>query len=139
MPNESAHTLFASNLEEMQTAAKAFLSAFPQGVHVAVYGEMGAGKTTFIQCICNELGLSFAGSPTFSLVNEYTLPGGKKLFHFDLYRLNSKAELNAIGFEEYLDSGHYLFIEWPQLAADYTNEMKRLTITDNLGIRSIFF
>ena len=139
MQNESAHTLFASNLEEMQTAAKAFLSAFPQGAHVAVYGEMGAGKTTFIQCICNELGLSFAGSPTFSLVNEYTLTDGKKMYHFDLYRLNSTAELSAIGFEEYLDSGYYIFIEWPQIAAEYENDLHRLTITDNLGIRTIIF
>jgi tRNA A37 threonylcarbamoyladenosine biosynthesis protein TsaE len=47
--------------------------------------------------------------------------------------------LRAIGFEEYLDAGHYIFIEWPQIAAGYTNEMKKLTITDNLGIRSIEF
>jgi tRNA threonylcarbamoyladenosine biosynthesis protein TsaE len=72
-------------------------------------------------------------------VNEYTLSDGKKLYHFDLYRLNSVEELRAIGFEEYLDAGHYIFIEWPQIAAGYTNEMKRLTITDNLGIRSIEF
>jgi tRNA threonylcarbamoyladenosine biosynthesis protein TsaE len=139
MSQEPANTIVASNLEEMQTAAETFLSAFPQGAHVAVYGEMGAGKTTFIQCICHAFGLQFAGSPTFSLVNEYTLSDGKKLYHFDLYRLNSAEELRAIGFEEYLDAGHYIFIEWPQIAAGYTNEMKRLTITDNLGIRSIEF
>jgi len=123
----------------MQAAANAFLEVFPKGGHFALYGEMGAGKTTFIQCICNSLRLQFAGSPTFSLVNEYTLADGRKLYHFDLYRLNSEQELSAIGFEEYLDSGSYVFIEWPQIAADYTEAMSALTITDDGGVRQIRF
>lgn len=139
MQGKSNHTLTAATLDEMQAAANVLLEHFPDGGHFAVYGEMGAGKTTFVQCICKALKLPFAGSPTFSLVNEYTLADGRKLYHFDLYRLNSEQELSAIGFEEYLDSGTYVFIEWPQIAAFYTEAMNRLTITDDGGVRLIRF
>ena len=139
MQDNTIHTLTASSLEEMQLVANALLEHFPEGGHFAVYGEMGAGKTTLIQCICKSMGLPFAGSPTFSLVNEYRLDDGRKLYHFDLYRLNGIEELNAIGFQEYLDSGDFVFIEWPQIAAEYIPEMSRLTITDNAGVRTIEF
>lgn len=81
----------------------------------AFYGEMGTGKTTFIQQICKALGVTEkVVSPTFSLVNEYhtTSP----IYHFDLYRLNSFEELLAIGASEYLESGNYCFIEWAEQA-----------------------
>ena len=139
MQDNTIHTLTASSLEEMQLVANALLEHFPEGGHFAVYGEMGAGKTTLIQCICKSMGLPFAGSPTFSLVNEYRLNDGRKLYHFDLYRLNGIEELNAIGFQEYLDTGDFVFIEWPQIAAEYIPEMSRLTITDNEGVRTIEF
>jgi tRNA threonylcarbamoyladenosine biosynthesis protein TsaE len=139
MQGKPMQTITAVTLDEMQAAANALLEHFPEGGHFAVYGEMGAGKTTFIQGICKALKLSFAGSPTFSLVNEYTLDDGRKLYHFDLYRLNSEQELSAIGFEEYLDTGAYVFIEWPQIAADYIDAMNRLTITDDGGVRRIQF
>jgi tRNA threonylcarbamoyladenosine biosynthesis protein TsaE len=87
--------------------------------------------------ICQSLGLGFEGSPTFSLVNEYELNDGTRLFHFDLYRLNSPLELSAIGFDEYLDSGHYVFIEWPELGGSLTAAMPRIEITDNEGIRTV--
>jgi tRNA threonylcarbamoyladenosine biosynthesis protein TsaE len=132
-------TLTAAALDEMQSAANTLLEHFPEGGHFAVYGEMGAGKTTFIQFICKALNLAFAGSPTFSLVNEYTLADGRKLYHFDLYRMNSVDELSGIGFQEYLDTGAYVFVEWPQIAADYTEAMNRLTITDDRGVRQIRF
>jgi tRNA threonylcarbamoyladenosine biosynthesis protein TsaE len=139
MPDATNHTLIATSLEEMQAAANSFLTNYPKGGHFAVYGEMGAGKTTLIQCICKSMGLTFAGSPTFSLVNEYRLDDGRKLYHFDLYRLNSVEELNSIGFQEYLDTGDYIFIEWPQIAAEYITQMSGLTITDNAGVRTIEF
>ena len=139
MAEKPIATYSASNLEEMQLAAHRLLAHFPNGAHFGVYGEMGAGKTTFIHCICNELNLDFAGSPTFSLVNEYALPNGQKMYHFDLYRLNNPQELRDIGFDEYLESGHYVFIEWPQLASESMHDVVRLTITDNQGIRTIEF
>jgi tRNA threonylcarbamoyladenosine biosynthesis protein TsaE len=127
----------AATVADMTSIAAEFLAAHPQGGHFAIYGEMGAGKTTFMRGICQSLGLGFEGSPTFSLVNEYELNDGRRLFHFDLYRLNSPKELSAMGFEEYLDSGHYVFIEWPEIAGVLTASMPRIEITDNEGIRTI--
>jgi tRNA threonylcarbamoyladenosine biosynthesis protein TsaE len=126
-------------LEEMQVVANTFLEHFPKGGQFAVYGEMGAGKTTFIQGICRALNLHFAGSPTFSLVNEYTLADGRKLFHFDLYRISRAEELMDIGFEEYLEIGAFVFIEWPQIASHYTGGMNTITIRDDGGVREIVF
>ena len=139
MPRTANHSYTAATLEEMQAAANALLAHFPDGGHFAVYGEMGAGKTTFIHGVCKALNLPFAGSPTFSLVNEYTLADGRKLYHFDLYRLNYAEELTTIGFEEYLETGSYVFIEWPQIAATFTEQMNRLTIRDDNGVREIEF
>lgn len=82
----------------------------------AFNGEMGSGKTTFIKELSKILdSKDDFSSPTYSIVNEYTSSKGK-LFHFDLYRLKSTEELLDIGFEEYVNSGNYCFIEWPDLA-----------------------
>jgi tRNA threonylcarbamoyladenosine biosynthesis protein TsaE len=129
----------ATNLESMPAIAAEFLAAHPGGGHFAIVGEMGVGKTTFMSAVCRSLGLEFEGSPTFSLVNEYKLDHGKRLFHFDLYRLNSPQELMAIGFDEYLDSGYYVFIEWPELAGPLTDAMPRIQITEADGIRTFVF
>ncbi len=82
----------------------------------AFYGEMGAGKTTLIKEICSKLGSedSFS-SPTYSIVNEYLTQSGEKIYHMDLYRLNKLEEVLELGIEEYLNSGDYVFIEWPGL------------------------
>lgn len=127
----------ALSVEEMSAIAAEFLAAHPLGGHFGITGEMGVGKTTFMRGICQSLGLEFEGSPTFSLVNEYHLNDGRKLFHFDLYRLNSPQELYAIGFEEYLEQGHFVFIEWPDVAGSLTEAMPRITITEINGIRTI--
>ncbi len=87
-------------------------------------GEMGAGKTTFIKAFCKALQVtSELSSPTFSIVNEYECLNKNKIYHFDLYRLKNKNELFDIGFDEYLYSGNYCFIEWPQLAIDFLPEL----------------
>ncbi len=79
-------------------------------------GEMGAGKTTLIKELCKVLeSTDHFSSPTYSIVNEYEMPGGK-IYHFDLYRCKGVEELMDLGIEEYLDSGNYCFIEWPELA-----------------------
>ena len=76
-------------------------------------GEMGSGKTTLIKVICEQLGVtSNMSSPTFSLVNEYATPG-RKLYHFDFYRIRREEEAYDIGANEYLDSGNFCFVEWP--------------------------
>lgn len=77
-------------------------------------GEMGSGKTTFIKAIGHVLGVKGGmSSPTFSIVNEYELSTGEKIYHFDFYRLKNELEAYDIGTEEYLDSGSYCLIEWP--------------------------
>lgn len=81
------------------------------------YGEMGTGKTTFIKAICQQLGVADAtSSPTFSIVNEYTSPGGA-VYHFDFYRIKSEQEALDLGYEEYFYSGNYCFVEWPERIA----------------------
>ncbi|HWD88944.1 MAG TPA: tRNA (adenosine(37)-N6)-threonylcarbamoyltransferase complex ATPase subunit type 1 TsaE [Mucilaginibacter sp.] len=86
------------------------------------YGDMGAGKTTFIQSLCTALGVHEpVTSPTFSIVNEYTGTSGK-LYHFDFYRLKKQEEALDMGYEEYFYSGSYCFIEWPEKIPDLLPE-----------------
>jgi tRNA threonylcarbamoyladenosine biosynthesis protein TsaE len=81
----------------------------------AFYGELGSGKTQFIKGICSALGVKeVVNSPTFIIVNEYSYDTGKKIFHFDLYRMKTTGEVLDIGFEDYLNKGLVL-IEWPEL------------------------
>lgn len=87
---------------------------------VLLKGNLGAGKTTLSQLIGKTVGISEElTSPTYTLVNEYSLGDSKKLYHFDLYRLKSTEELEAIGFTEYIDSGNIYLIEWPELAEPF--------------------
>ena len=80
-------------------------------------GPLGAGKTTLIKALCAELGVEAGtGSPSFSIVNEYADTNGDPVYHIDLYRLKDVKELEGIGFDEYVDSGHYCFVEWPEMA-----------------------
>jgi tRNA threonylcarbamoyladenosine biosynthesis protein TsaE len=99
--------------------AGALLSACKGRRIFAFQGELGTGKTTLIKALCAELGVtSGTSSPSFSIVNEYAGAEGP-VYHFDLYRLKDASELQGIGFEEYLDSGNYCFVEWPELARGY--------------------
>lgn len=82
-------------------------------------GEMGAGKTTLIKAICEQLGVSEnVSSPSFALVYEYSSPREGIIYHFDLYRIKEKSELFDLGYEDYLYSGNLCFIEWPEIAED---------------------
>lgn len=79
------------------------------------YGAMGAGKTTLIKAIAKNLGVDdVTSSPTFSLINEYVTRTGEPIYHFDFYRIESEEEAYGFGAEEYLDSGNWCFIEWPE-------------------------
>src|SRR5690349_4655569 len=85
----------------------------------AFHGEMGAGKTTLIKAICEELGVpGELSSPTFSLVNEYHTKDNKIIYHFDFYRIKSVAEAYDIGYEDYFFSGNICLIEWPEKIAE---------------------
>ena len=89
---------------------------------------MGAGKTTFIKAICEELGVQdVITSPTFAIVNEYSLPrqsegDGGRLFHFDFYRIKKLEEVYDMGYEDYFYSGALCFIEWPELIEELLPE-----------------
>jgi len=92
------------------------------------FGEMGAGKTTLIKALARQLGVQEAmSSPTFSIVNEYAA-GLSKIYHMDLYRLNSEKEILDTGLEEYFDSGAYCLVEWPE-------KLGRLTPPSSMQIR----
>ena len=86
------------------------------------YGNLGAGKTTLIKTLCQQLGYKDdVTSPTFSLVNHYTTLE-IDIYHMDLYRLKDEEEALEIGIEEYLYSGAYCFIEWPQVVIPLLDE-----------------
>lgn len=104
-----------TNLKELPAAAAGLLGAFPGNRIFAFYGTMGAGKTTFIQSLCRELGSNdYVTSPTFALVNEYDSDRDHRIFHFDFYRIRSISEAYDMGYEDYFFSGHFCFIEWPE-------------------------
>lgn len=101
-------------LSDLEKTGKELLEAYPKERIYAFVGKMGAGKTTFIKALCLSLGVEEeVSSPTFSLVNEYRGGAEKTIFHFDFYRIETETEAYDIGLEEYLDSGNYCFIEWP--------------------------
>jgi tRNA threonylcarbamoyladenosine biosynthesis protein TsaE len=106
------------DLHALDKAAEEFVSLIGSARIIAISGEMGAGKTTFIQALCRVLGVSqIVTSPTFALVNEYFTNEGESVYHFDLYRIENPEELFDIGYEDYLFSGAYCFIEWPEKAS----------------------
>ena len=104
------------SLSEINHIASRFIQAFPADRIFAIYGKMGAGKTTFIKALCEEMKvLDNVTSPTFALINEYKTENGNTIFHFDFYRIKSLDEAYDFGYEDYFYSGDYCFIEWPEL------------------------
>ncbi len=105
------------HIDDINDAAEALIRRLTSKT-VLFYGDMGTGKTTLIKALVKNLGSSDdVSSPTFSIVNEYEA-GNNKIVHFDLYRIKDKMELMDIGFEEYVNSDDWVFIEWPELAID---------------------
>lgn len=112
-------TFTAHKANDIERTAQDILAAFTQARVFALHGELGAGKTTLIKGFCSALGVKDqASSPSFAIVNEYRAANGDPVYHFDLYRLKGASELEGIGFTEYVDSGHYCFMEWPELAEE---------------------
>ena len=104
------------SIEEIAVAAKEFVAAMCERKVFAFYGKMGAGKTTFIKAVCEELGVEdVINSPTFAIVNEYVDGQGEPVYHFDFYRIKNLQEVMDLGYEEYVYSGHVCFMEWPEL------------------------
>ncbi len=98
----------------------------------AFYGELGSGKTQFIKGICSALGVKeVVNSPTFIIVNEYSYGTGKKIYHFDLYRMKTTGEVLDIGFGDYLNKGLVL-IEWPELVENILpSNIKKIFLSYN--------
>jgi tRNA threonylcarbamoyladenosine biosynthesis protein TsaE len=98
---------------ELSAVAQALLEAHPHERVFGFFGEMGTGKTTLIKEICRQLGVEGGmTSPTFAIVNEYWTRDGEPLYHFDFYRIDTPDDATRIGFQDYLYSGSYCFIEW---------------------------
>ena len=111
--------------EDIRQAAKQFVEGMGENTVFAFYGKMGAGKTTFIKAVCEELGVDdTVTSPTFAIVNEYEAANGCPIYHFDFYRIKKVSEAYDMGCEEYFYSGHPCFIEWPELIEEVLHEAK---------------
>ncbi|MBO4451054.1 MAG: tRNA (adenosine(37)-N6)-threonylcarbamoyltransferase complex ATPase subunit type 1 TsaE [Bacteroidaceae bacterium] len=112
-----------SSLEHIHEAARQFIEAMGDHKIFAFYGKMGAGKTTFIKAVCEQLGVTdVINSPTFAIVNEYEDSNERPIYHFDFYRIKKPAEVLDIGFEDYISSDNLCFMEWPELIGDFLPE-----------------
>lgn len=131
------------SLADIRKGARQFIENMGSAKVFAFYGKMGAGKTTFIKAVCEELGVNdVITSPTFAIVNEYTRePSGESIFHFDFYRIKKIEEIYDMGYEDYFDSGSLCFLEWPELIEDLLPEdAVKVIITENSnGSRTISF
>lgn len=105
-----------NDLSDLPEVAESILENLKEERIFAIQGKMGAGKTTLIKAFCKVLGVpDIVSSPTFALVNEYTDTHDESIFHFDFYRIKKIEEVYDIGYEEYLYSGNYCFMEWPEM------------------------
>lgn len=107
-------SVLIKSIDSIMDVAREFLLLANQNKVFAFHGQMGAGKTTFIKALCRSLGvIDVINSPTFSIVNEYMCSNGDIIFHFDCYRIADIRDAVDMGAEEYLYSGNYCFVEWP--------------------------
>lgn len=108
------------SVRETQDLARRIAAAAGPGAFFALHGDLGAGKTAFVAGLCAGLGIRAAvSSPTFAIANEYRDPAtGRRLVHLDLYRLSGPEDLDSIGWDDYLDGGDTMAVEWPERAGD---------------------
>ena len=124
--------IIIKDIEHIREAAREFIENIGEARVFAFYGKMGAGKTTFVKAICEELGVDdVITSPTFAIVNEYTAAEGDSIFHFDFYRIKRLEEVYDMGYEDYFYSGALCFIEWPELIEEILpDDAVRVSITE---------
>ena len=121
------------NIGNIRQAARQFIDHMGTGKVFAFYGKMGAGKTTFIKAVCEELGVEdVITSPTFAIVNEYTSSTtGESIFHFDFYRIKKIDEVFDMGYEDYFYGGSLCFLEWPEQIEELLPEdVTKVTISE---------
>jgi tRNA threonylcarbamoyladenosine biosynthesis protein TsaE len=115
--------LTIKNESGLLPAAEKLLAAYPGRRVFAFYGSMGAGKTTFIRVLASVLGaVDVVQSPSFAIIHEYKTATGDSIFHFDFYRIRKTEEVFDIGYEDYIYSGDWCFIEWPELVEELLPE-----------------
>jgi len=130
------------DIEHIHEAAREFIQHIGEHTVFAFYGKMGAGKTTFVKAVCEELGVDdVITSPTFAIVNEYQAKDASPIYHFDFYRIKKIEEVYDMGYEDYFYSGALCFIEWPELIDELLpDDAVRVGITENAdGSRTISF
>ena len=129
------------NLDNIRAAAREFIQHMGEARVFAFYGKMGAGKTTFVKAICEELGVEdVITSPTFAIINEYSIDNHdvqrstfnvQRIYHFDFYRIKKLEEVYDMGYEDYFYSGALCFIEWPELIEEILpDDAVRVSITE---------
>ena len=143
-------TVKIQNIETIREAAREFINNMGEARVFAFYGKMGAGKTTFVKAICEELGVEdVITSPTFAIINEYTITQhpspithhpspitqhpspNTRVYHFDFYRIKKLEEVYDMGYEDYFYSGALCFIEWPELIEEILpDDAVRVSITE---------
>ena len=119
-------TIKIQDIDHIREAAREFIEHIGEHRVFAFYGKMGAGKTTFVKAICEELGVDdVITSPTFAIINEYSIDKVQSskfkvqsIYHFDFYRIKKLEEVYDMGYEDYFYSGALCFIEWPELIED---------------------
>lgn len=131
------------SLEQISEAARQFIDTIGNRTVFAFYGKMGAGKTTFVKAICEQLGVQdVITSPTFAIVNEYQageILQGAPIYHFDFYRIKKLEEVYDMGYEDYFYSGSLCFIEWPELIEELlpTDAVKVIISANSDGTRTV--
>ena len=134
-------TIQINDIENIHEAAREFINQIGDARVFAFYGKMGAGQTTFIKAICEELGCQdVITSPTFAIVNEYS-SDTTPIYHFDFYRIKKLEEVYDMGYEEYFYSGALCLIEWPELIEEILpDDAVRVNINEQEdGSRTITF
>ncbi len=133
------------DITHIREAAREFINHIGERRVFAFYGKMGAGKTTFVKAICEELGVEdVITSPTFAIINEYSGVRNQesfRIYHFDFYRIKRLEEVYDMGYEDYFYSGALCFIEWPELIEEILPEdAVRVSITEQEdGVRTVYF
>ena len=134
------------SIDTIRESAREFISHIGNRHVFAFYGKMGAGKTTFVKAICEELGVAdVITSPTFAIVNQYQAKQGatgiSTIYHFDFYRIKRLEEVYDMGYEDYFYSDALCFIEWPELIEDLLpDDAVRVSINENAdGTRTVTF